>query len=460
MARIMYDRADLANKKNTSIYARYFRGIMPRSIVNVYNVILSIDKPKVGYSDSLLTVYFNAIRYINICFSSYGSFDLDTGKLVSSDSSLRSVRAMYQLPIVVKVSSSQKVDITRCDVSLVGEELHSHLMGSGFPIYSLADHLGLDILMSGQIPNGMYLGLRSTKHTGTDMGNVMAISRNFLMWQIPCAVPDRLQDSVENQLLLSSYLPTNSYMLHYLPIGMVDTDAFLASFREKISASAHEKGGFNLTPEEIVSVSAVFAYRDMRDQLDSVGAVPALVRVPFDDHDRTSQVPSYRSERPFSSFKDFVASIGPVSGFGNLLGCGYSFSYVSSEESASIRSSTAFYYALGRVVVFSRSGMESYLARLKEAKMRFHRYRSETSKVHLPVRRIKYDSQTDWSPVIRNMDEFFDRIKYSIVALNYIIRLHRYLRLFAHESFLYRMHSGGNKSKRSSGGKINVDADI
>jgi hypothetical protein len=459
VARVMYDRSELSKKKANSLYARYFRGIMPRSIVNIYNVILHISKPKVGYSDGLLTVYFDAIRYINVCFFNYGSFGLDTGNVVSSDSSLRSARAMSQLPIAVKVSSSQQVDVTRCDVSLVGAELHSHLMGSGFPIYSLSDHLGLDVLMSGQIPNGMYLGLSNTKHTGYDMGNVMAISRKFLMWQIPCAVPDRLQDSVENQLLLSSYLPANSYMLHYLPIGMVDTEAFLASFRAKISESAHENGGFNLTPEEIVSVSAVLAYRDMRDQLDSVGAVPALVRVPFDDHDRTAQVPSYRSERPFASFKDFVASIGPVSGFGNLLGCGCSFSCVSSEESASIRSSTAFYYALGRVVVFSRSGMESYLARLNEAKIRFHKYRRETSKVYLPVRKIKYDPKTDWSPVIRNMDEFFDRIKYTIVAMNYIVKLHRYLRLLAHESFLHRIHSGG-KTKRYSGGKINVDAEI
>jgi hypothetical protein len=305
----------------------------------------------------------------------------------------------------------------------------------------------------------MYLGLSNTKHTDYDMGNVMAISRNFLMWQILCAVPDRLQESVENQLLLSSYLPANSYVLHYLPVGMVDTDAFLASFREKISESAQRGDGFNLTPEEIVSVSAVLAYRDMREQLDSVGAVPALVRVPFDDHDRTSQVPSYRSERPFASFKDFVASIGPVSGFGNLLGCGYSFSYVSSEESASIRSSTAFYYALGRVVVFSRSGMESYLARLNEAKMRFHRYRRETSGVSLPFRKIKYDPKTNWSPVIRNIDEFFDRIKYVIVSMNYIVKLHRYLRLLAHESFLHRINGGG-KTKRRSGGKSNVGTEI
>jgi len=407
----------------------------------------------------LVTVHFDAIRYINVCFNNYGSFDLDTGNVVSSDSSLRSVRAMFQLPMVVKASSSQKVEVTRCDVSLVGSELHSHLMCSGFPIYSLSDHLGLDILMTGQIPSGMYLGWSNTKHTGYDTGNVMALSRSFLMWQIPCAVPDRLQESVENQLLLSSYLPDNSYMLQYLPIGMVDTEAFLSAFRAKISESSHEDGGFNLTPEEIVSVASVLAYRDMREQLGSVGAVPALVRVPFDDHDRTSQIPSYRCEKPFSSFKDFVASFGPISGFGNLLGCGCSFSYVSSEESASIRSSTGFYYALGRVVVFSRSGMESYLARLKEARMRLHKYQRETSRVHLPVRKVKYDPRTDWSPVIRNLDEFFDRIKYTIVATNYIIRLHRYLRLLAHESFLYRMHSGV-KSKRDSGGKTNVDSKI
>jgi len=314
-------------------------------------------------------------------------------------------------------------------------------------------------LMSGQIPNGMYLGLSNTKHTGSDMGNVMAVSRNFLMWQIPCAVPDRLQESVENQLLLSSYLPNNSTILHYLPIGMVDIDSFLASFRQKVSELTHEEGGFNLTPEEIVSASAVLAYRDMREQLDSVGAVPALVRVPFDDHDRTAQVPSYRTEKPFAFFKDFVASFGPVSGFGNSFGCGYSLSYISTEESASIRSSTAFYYALGRVVVFSKSGMESYLARLNEARMRFHRYRRETSRVSLPVRKIKCDPKTDWSPVIRNIDEFFDRIKYTIVATNYIIKLHRYLRLLAHESFLYRMHSG-SKSKRNSGGKTNVGSEI
>ena len=459
MARIAYDRSELANKKANSFYARYFRGIMPRSIVNSYNVILHVGKSKIGYSDSLLTVYFDAIRYINVCFLNYGSFSLDTGNIASSDSSLRSVRAMSQLPIAIKVSSSQKVDVTRCDVSLVGSELHAHLMGSGFPIYSLSDHLGLDILMSGQIPSGMYLGLSNTKHTGFDMGNVMSVSRNFLMWQIPCAVPDRLQESVENQLLLSSYLPANSYMLHYLPIGMVDTEAFLDAFRAKISESSQKNGGCNLTPEEIVSVSAVLAYRDMREQLDSVGAVPALVRVPFDDHDRTSQVPAYRSEKPFSSFKDFVASTGPISGFINSLGLGYSLSYVSSEEIASIRSSTAFYYAVGRVVVFSRSGMESYLARLNEAKKRFHRYRRETSKVHLPVRKIKHDPKTDWSPMIRNMDEFFERIKYTIVATNYIIKLHRYLRLLAHESFLYRMHSGG-KSKRHLGGKANVDSKI
>ena len=457
MARIAYDKTRLSMRKSSPLYARYFRGIMPRSIVNCYNVILSISKPKYSYSDSLATVYFDAIRYINVCFLDYGSFDLDTGKVVSSDSSLRSVRAMCQLPMVVRVSSSQNVEITGCDVSLVGSELHSHLMGSGFPIYSLADHLGLDVLMSGQIPNGMYLGLSNTKQVGFDMGNVMAVSRNFLMWQIPCAVPDRLQESVESQLLLSSYLPDHSYVLQYLPIGMVDTESFLAAFRAKVSESAHKDGGFSLTPEEIVSVSAVLAYRDMRDQLDSVGAVPALVRVPFDDHDRTAQVPSYRTERPFASFKDFVSSIGPVAGFGNSFGCGYSLSYVSTEEAASIRSSTAFYYALGRVVVFSRSGMESYLARLKEAKMRYHRYRQETSKVHLPVRKVKYDPKTDWSPVVRNMDDFFDRIKYTIVATNYIIRLHRYLRLLAHESFLYRIHSGG-KSKRGSGGKAHVDA--
>jgi len=459
VARITYDRSELSNKKANSLYARYFRGIMPRSIVNCYNVILTVSKPKSGYSDSLLTVYFDAIRYINVCFFNYGSFGLDTGNVVSSDSSLRSARAMYQLPMVVKVSSFEKVDVKGCDVSLVGRELHAHLMGSGYPIYSLSDHLGLDILMSGQIPNGMYLGLSNTKHTGSDMGNVMAVSRNFLMWQIPCAVPDRLQESVENQFLLSSYLPANSTILHYLPIGMVDIDSFLASFRQKVSESTHKDGGFNLTPEEIVSVSAVFAYRDMREQLDSVGAVPALVRVPFDDHDRTAQVPSYRAEKPFASFKDFVASFGPVSRFGNSFGCGYSLSYISTEESASIRSSTAFYYALGRVVVFSKSGMESYLARLNEAKMRFHRYRRETSRVSLPVRKIKHDPRTDWSPVIRNIDDFFDRIKYTIVATNYIIKLHRYLRLFAHESFLYRMHSG-SKSKRNSGGKTNVGSEI
>lgn len=458
VTRITYDRSELANKKANSFYARYFRGIMPRSIVNSYNVILHVGKPKVGYSDSLITVYFDAIRYINVCFLNHGSFDLDTCSAVSSDSSLRSVRAMYQLPMVVRVSSSEKVDIAGCDVSLVGSELHAHLMGSGFPIYSLSDHLGLDILMSGQIPNGMYLGLSNTKHTGSDVGNVMAVSRSFLMWQIPCAVPDRLQESVENQLLLSSYLPANSYVLQYLPIGMVDTEAFLAGFREKISNLAHKNGGFNLTPEEIVSVSAVLAYRDMREQLDSVGAVPALVRVPFDDHERTSQIPAHRSEKPFSSFKDFVASFGPVSGLGNLFGCGYSLSYISTDESAPIRSSTSFYYALGRVVVFSRSGMESYLARLNEAKMRLHRYRRQMSKVHLPFRKIKHDPKTDWSPVIRSMDEFFDRIKYTIVATNYIIKLHRYLRLFTHESFLHRIHSSV-KSKCSSGGKTNVDSE-
>jgi hypothetical protein len=459
VARITYDRSELSNKKANSLYARYFRGIMPRSIVNCYNVILTVRKSKASYTDSSLSVYFDAIRYINVCFFNYGSFGLDTGSVVSSDSSLRSARSMYQLPMVVKVSSSEKVDIKGCDVSLVGSELHAHLMGSGYPIYSLSDHLGLDILMSGQIPNGMYLGLSNTKHTGSDMGNVMAVSRNFLMWQIPCAVPDRLQESVENQLLLASYLPPNSTILHYLPIGMADIDSFLASFRQKVSESAHGDGGFNLTPEEIVSASAVLAYRDMREQLDSIGAVPALVRVPFDDHDRTAQVPSYRTEKPFSFFKDFVASFGPVSGFGNSFGCGYSLSYISTEESASIRSSTAFYYALGRVVVFSRSGMESYLARLNEARMRFHRYRSETSRVSLPIRKIKHDPKTDWSPVIRNMDEFFDRIKYTIVATNYIIKLHRYLRLLAHESFLYRMHSG-SKTKRNSGGKTNVGSEI
>jgi hypothetical protein len=193
--------------------------------------------------------------------------------------------------------------------------------------------------------------------------------------------------------------------------------------------------------------------------LDSVGAVPALVCLPFDDHDRTEMVPAYRREVPFSSFRDFVSSLSPISGFGESLGHSRSFSSVSSEESASIRSSTEFFYALGRVVVFSRSGMESYLARLSEAKMRYHKYRRETSGVPLPVRQIKYDPKTDWSPVIRNMDEFFDRVRYTIVALNYIIRLHRYLRLLAHESFLHRIHTG-SKSKRRSGGKDNVGAKV
>jgi hypothetical protein len=240
---------------------------------------------------------------------------------------------------------------------------------------------------------------------------------------------------------------------------MVDTDSFLDSFKKRISDSKREGGHFSLTPEELVSVSAVFAYRDMRDQLDSVGAVPALVRVPFDDYDRTSQVPSYRIEKPAISFDEFVASIAPSTGFGKLLGAGLSFSTVSSDESASIKSSTAFYYALGRVVVFSRRGMECYLARLREAKMRLDRYLRETSGVYLPVRNIRYDPQTDWSPVIRNMDDFFDQIKYVIVAMNYIIRLHRYLRLFAHESFLHRIHSA-SKPNRRSGGKRNVGAQI
>ena len=182
-----------------------------------------------------------------------------------------------------------------------------------------------------------------------------------------------------------------------------------------------------------------------------VETVPCLVRLPFDDSDRTCLTPSYRRVvgRPPSSFTEFVSSSGPISDFNTSMLTGSVFSSLASDERVPLRSGADFYYAVGRVVVLSKAGMECYLARLEEAKRRIALSHREEKGGLTIYDDPEPDPSSDWQPATA-MGDLFDRVSYCMVAMRYLLVLHRYLRLLAHASFLHRI---GGSSKPKSGGK-------